>query len=74
MPERGETFFRHQPPIDQSSLTRCRSRIGEKGVKWLLTQTIRASQKAGAIDADSVRRVAVDTIVMERSIAHPTNS
>jgi IS5 family transposase len=70
----GETFFQHRPPIDPSSLTRWRGRIGEEGVEWLLTQTIRAGQKSGAIDEDSVKRVAVDTTVMEKAIAHLTDS
>jgi IS5 family transposase len=70
----GETFFQHKLPIDPSSLTRWRGRIGEEGVEWLLTQTIRAGQKSGAIDDDSVKRVAVDTTVMEKAIAHPTDS
>ncbi|MBC7140283.1 MAG: IS5 family transposase [Defluviimonas sp.] len=70
----GETFFQHRPPIDPSSLTRWRGRIGEEGVEWLLTQTIRAGQKSGMIDEDSTRRVAVDTTVMEKAIAHPTDA
>jgi transposase, IS5 family len=52
----GETFFQHRAPIDPSSLTRWRKRIGEAGFEWLLTQTIAAGQKAGAIDEDSVKR------------------
>ena len=70
----GETFFQHRPPIDPSSLTRWRGRIEEEGVEWLLTQTIRAGQKSGMIDGDSARRVAVDTTVMEKSIAYPTDA
>jgi IS5 family transposase len=75
----GETFFQHQPPIDPSSLIRWRGRLGEEGVEWLLSQTIRAGpgragQKSGAIDENSVKRVAVDTTVMEKNIAHPTDS
>jgi IS5 family transposase len=70
----GEIFFQHKLPIDPSSLTRWRGRIGEEGVEWLLTQTIRAGQKSGAIDENSVKRVAVDTTVMEKNIAHPTDS
>ena len=57
----GETFFQHRAPIDPSSLTRWRKRIGEEGVEWLLTQTIQAGQKAGAMDENSVKRVAIDT-------------
>ena len=70
----GETFFQHRLPIDPSSLTRWRRRIGEEGVEWLLTQTIEAGQKSGAIDENSVKRVAVDTTVMEKTIAYPTDA
>ena len=31
-------------------------------------------QKAGPIDEDSVKRVAVDTTVMEKNIAYPTDA
>lgn len=70
----GETFFQHRAPLDPSSLTRWRGRLGEEGVEWLLTQTIRAGQKSGVIDEDSARRVAVDTTVMEKDIAYPTDA
>ncbi len=44
-------------------------------MEWLLlTQTIRAGQKSGVIDEDSVKRVAVDTTVMEKNIAYPTDA
>ena len=70
----GETFFQHRLPIDPSSLTRWRKRIGEEGVEWMLTQTIQAGRKSGVIDEGSAKRVAVDTTVMEKNIAHPTDS
>lgn len=70
----GETFFQHRAPIDPSSLTRWRNRIGEEGVEWLLTQTIIAGQKYGVIDEGSTKRVAVDTTVMEKNIAYPTDA
>lgn len=70
----GETFFPHRAPIDPSSLTRWRNRIGEEGVEWLLTQTIIAGQKSGVIDEGSTKRVAVDTTVMEKNIAYPTDA
>ncbi len=49
-------------------------RIGEEGVEWLLTQTIRVAQKSGVINEDSVKRVAVDTTVMEKNIAYPADA
>ena len=70
----GETFFQHRPPIDPSSLTRWRNRIGEEGAEWLLTKTIEAGRNSGAVDNDSLSRVAVDTTVMEKNIAHPTDA
>lgn len=70
----GEAFFQHSPPIDPSSLTRWRGRIGEEGVEWLLTKTIEAGRDAGVIDARSTRDVIVDTTVMEKAIAHPTDA
>jgi IS5 family transposase len=70
----GEVFFQHHPPIDPTSLTRWRKRIGEEGVEWLLTKTIEAGRKSGAVEERSLNEVAVDTTVMEKNIAHPTDS
>jgi IS5 family transposase len=39
----------------------------------MLTQTIQAGRNAGAIDQDSAKRVAVDTTVMEKTIAYPAD-
>lgn len=70
----GETFFQHRPPIDASSMTRWRNRIGEEGVEWLLTQTIKAGQRAGTVQDNHLKNVTVDTTVMEKNIAYPTDA
>ena len=70
----GETFFQHRPPIHPSSLSRWRGRIGEEGVEWLLTKTIEAGRASGVVSERSLAEVAVDTTVMEKAIAHPTDS
>ncbi|MGA9252753.1 MAG: IS5 family transposase [Roseobacter sp.] len=70
----GETFFQHRLPIDPSSMTRWRQRIGEEGVEWMLTQTIEAGKRAGAVKGNDLKRVTVDTTVMEKNIAHPTDA
>lgn len=70
----GETFFQHRLPIDASSMTRWRNRIGEEGVEWMLTQTIEAGKCAGAVKGNDLKRVTVDTTVMEKNIAHPTDA
>lgn len=70
----GETFFRHRLPLDPSSLTRWRKRIGEEGVEWMLTQTIEAGKRAGVVKSRDLKRITVDTTVMEKNIAHPTDA
>jgi IS5 family transposase len=70
----GETHLQTEPPIDPSSLTRWRKRLGEAGIEELLAETIEAAKRAGVIKASSVKRVIVDTTVMEKAIAYPTDS
>jgi IS5 family transposase len=65
----GETYLQTEPPIDPASLTRWRQRLGEAGVEELLAETIEAARRAS-----SVKRVIVDTTVMEKAIAHSTDS
>jgi IS5 family transposase len=70
----GEDYLQTELPIDPSSLTRWRKRIGEEGVETLLALTIEAARKASMIGKTSVDRVIVDTTVMPKAIAHPTDS
>ncbi|MFS4553131.1 IS5 family transposase, partial [Comamonas resistens] len=70
----GETYLQTELPIDPSSLTRWRQRIGEEGVEVLLAITIEAAKAAGLINKASVQRVIVDTTVMPKAVAHPTDS
>ena len=44
----GETYFRYELPIDPSSLTRWRQRIGEEGAELLLAQTVEVAKQAGS--------------------------
>ncbi len=70
----GETWFQHNPPIDPSSLTRWRQRIGKEGMEWLLAQTICAAASAKVIKRQSLDKVIVDSTVQEKAIAYPTDS
>ena len=70
----GETFFQHQPPIHPSSLSRWRDRIGDEDAEWLLTKTIEAGRSSGVVNDDSLSRVSIDTTVMEKNIAYPTDA
>jgi IS5 family transposase len=70
----GEIYLQIKAPIDPSSLTRWRKRLGEAGVEELLAETIEAAKRSGVIRASSVKRVIVDTTVMPKAVAHPTDS
>lgn len=70
----GETYFQSEAHINSSSLTRWRKRIGEEGVETLLMVSISAARTIRMMKASSVDRVIVDTTVMPKAIAHPTDN
>lgn len=63
-----------EPPTYPSSLIRWRQRLGESGIEKLLAQNIEAARRAKVIKTASLKRVIVDTTVMEKAIAYPTDS
>ena len=70
----GETYFQHVPPIDPSSLTRFRQRIGESGCEKILQVTVSAGVQSRAVNAADFKRVTVDTTVQEKAVSYPTDS
>lgn len=70
----GETYLQTEVPIDPSSLTRWRQRLGEAGLEELLAATIAAGQRSGALRTSSLKTVIVDTTVSPKAVAHPTDS
>lgn len=70
----GEEYFRHDLPIDPSSMSRWRKRIGEAGAQFILKQTLPAGLKSEAVRSSSFERVSVDTTVQPKAIAFPTDS
>ena len=53
----GEAYLQTKQPVDPSSLTRWRKRLGEAGVEELPAETIKAAKRAGVIKAVSVKRI-----------------
>ena len=70
----GETYFQHQLPIDPSSMTRWRQRIGEKGCELILAATLQAGLRSGAVKESSLKRINVDTTVQPKAVRYPTDS
>lgn len=70
----GMKYFEHKPPLDPSSMTRWRKRIGESGAEELLKETIAAGLKIKAVKLFQLKRVNIDTTVQEKEIRFPTDA
>jgi IS5 family transposase len=70
----GEQVFRHELPFDRSSLTRWRQRLGEEHLVALLQESLSVAHKTGALGTKDLERVAVDTTVQPKAVAHPTDA
>ena len=70
----GFEYFQHAAPIDPSSLTRWRARVGAEGMERLLAETVRAGLESGTVEPSSLERVTVDTTVQPKAITHPSDA
>jgi len=70
----GESYFQHQLPVDPSSLSRWRKRIGEKGAQFILKMTVVTGVESEAVKKFSLERISVDTTVQSKAIRYPTDS
>src|SRR5690242_11915066 len=68
----GFDYLQHNLPIEPSSLTRWRERIGAGGMERLLAATVEAALASGAVKPSSLERVTVDTTVQPKAIAFPS--
>ncbi len=70
----GEEFFCHELPLDRSSMTRWRQRMGEERIAALLQESLSVAVKSGAMKPQDVRCVIVDTTVEPKNVMFPTDA
>ena len=70
----GESYFQHELPLNPSSLTRWRQRLGDQGLGLLLGATIDAAIESKSVKRRDLKRITVDTTVQEKAIAFPIDS
>lgn len=70
----GARFFEHELPINPSSMTRWRKRIGEAGAEAMLSETIEVGKRLGFVKASQLTRINVDTTVQEKHVRFPTDA
>ncbi len=70
----GEEFFHHRLPLDRSSMTRWRQRMGEERLSALLQESLSVAVKTGAAKPADFTRAVIDTTVAEKDVAFPTDA
>lgn len=70
----GYDFLQWDLPIDPSSLTNFRNRIGVDAMNEILSLTIKASVKSEVVVVKDLEKVIVDSTVMPKNIEFPTDS
>jgi IS5 family transposase len=70
----GFTHLQHAVPLDPSSLSRWRKRVGADRLELLLKETIDLAVREKQLPRQDLQRVIVDTTVQEKNIAYPTDS
>lgn len=70
----GGTFFEHEPPTDQSIMSRWRSRVGETGVTEMLKESVAAAVRSKVAKRRDFEKVNVDTTVQEKNVRFPTDA
>lgn len=70
----GEVYFQHEFPIERSSMTHFRKRVGEEFFIGLLQESLHTAHQLGALESKQVERVVVDTTVQPKAITFPTDA
>ena len=66
--------MQHEAPIDPSSMSRWRKRVGAERLEPLLEETIALAVREKQLPKRDLARVTIDTTVQEKNITHPTDS
>jgi IS5 family transposase len=70
----GEEFFQHRLPLDRSSMTNWRHRMGEERLQALLQESLAVATRTGAMKPGDLARVIVDTTVQPKNVTFPTDA
>lgn len=70
----GCQYLQHELPIDPSSLSRWRKRVGAERLEKLLEATLHTALVLKAVRPREFQKVNVDTTVQEKAIAFPTDA
>ncbi|ESY64914.1 transposase IS4 [Mesorhizobium sp. LNHC252B00] len=64
----GFEFFQHEAPIDASTMTRWRKRIGPEGLEEMLKASVEVALDTGTAKPNSLERITIDTTVQPKAM------
>jgi len=70
----GYDFLQWKCPLDPSSLTNWRKRLGEDKMKVILGATVKCAINTQLVSKRDLQSAIADTTLMEKNIAHPTDA
>lgn len=70
----GEVYFQHRFPIERSSLSHWRKRLGEDFCEKLIQESLRVAFAAQALSQRELNKVVVDTTVQPKAVTYPTEA
>jgi IS5 family transposase len=70
----GEVIFQHRLPMDETTMMRFRHRIGEDGARELLKMSVALGHDTGVIAPESLKVAVIDTTVMPKAVAYPSDA
>jgi len=70
----GETFFQHALPVDRSSMTRWRQRIGAAELAALVQESLAAAHRSGALRPKDLERITAGATVQPKAVTFPTDA
>lgn len=70
----GEKLFQYELPIDRSSISKWRKRVDVEKLEKILQESLYTAYDTGALNAQDVQKVIVDTTVQEKAVDYPTEA
>jgi IS5 family transposase len=70
----GNEYFEHSLPIDSSSMTNFRKRMGKETIDELFIETVNSAKGSDQLKEKDFEQLNVDTTVEEKAISFPTDA
>jgi len=70
----GNEYFEHSLPIDSSSMTRFRGRMGKENIEEMFKEIVKSASRSKELKEKDFDQLNADTTVEEKAISFPTDA